>query len=191
MSIVKTVPEAEATGLVAELYAEDIEDLGYVPSHSRVMALNPEAVRGFEQLVRAIAIPMGKRRYELVTLAAAEAIGSQACLLAHSRKTLSILDAEQITRILRDYREAGLTDAEVAMMDYAARLSSDSSSMTDADSQRLRDAGFSDREIVDITLAAAARNFYSRSLHALAVEVDVPPGLDDAIVAAITKLPEA
>ena len=191
MSIVKTVPEADATGLVAELYAEDIEDLGYVPSHSRVMALNPEAVRGFEQLMRAIAIPMGKRRYELVTLAAAEAIGSQACLLAHSRKSLSILDAEQITRILRDYRDAGLTDAEVAMMDYAARLSSDSSSMTDADSQRLRDAGFSDREIVDITMAAAARNFYSRSLHALAVEVDVPPGLDDAIVSAITKSPEA
>lgn len=191
MSIVRTVPEEEATGIVAELYAEDIEDLGYVPSHSRVMALNPEAVRGFEQLMRAIAIPMGKRRYELVTLAAAEAIGSQACLLAHSRKTLSILDAEQITRILRDYRDAGLTDAEVAMMDYAARLSTDSSSMTDADSQRLRDAGFSDREIVDITMAAAARNFYSRSLHALAVEVDVPPGLDDRIVSAVTRQPEA
>jgi uncharacterized peroxidase-related enzyme len=191
VSIVKTVPEEEATGLVAELYAEDIEDLGYVPSHSRVMALNPEAVRGFEQLMRAIAIPLGKRRYELVTLAAAEAIGSQACLLAHSRKTLSILDAEQIARILRDYRDAGLTDAEVAMMDYAARLSTDSASMTDADSRQLRDAGFTDREIVDITLAAAARNFYSRSLHALAVEVDVPPGLDDAIVSAITRQPEA
>lgn len=190
MSIVKTVPEEEATGLVAELYAEDVEDLGYVPSHSRVMSLNPEAVRGFEQLIRAIAIPMGKRRYELVTLAAAEALGSQACLLAHSRKTLTVLDAEQITRILRDYRDAGLTDAEVAMMDYAARLSGDSSSMTDADSQRLRDAGFSDREIVDITMAAAARNFYSRSLHALAVEVDVPPGLDDRIVSAVTRTSE-
>jgi uncharacterized peroxidase-related enzyme len=188
---VKTVPEEEATGTVAELYAEDVADLGYVPSHTRVMALNPEAVRGFEQLIRAIAIPMGKRRYELVTLAAAEAIGSQACLLAHSRKSLSVLDAEQIARILRDYRDAGLTDAEVAMMDYAARLSSDSSSMTDADSQRLRDVGFSDREIVDITMAAAARNFYSRSLHALAVDVDVPPGLDDAIVSEITRQPEA
>jgi len=63
--------------------------------------------------------------------------------------------------------------------------------MTDADSQRLRDAGFTDREIVDITMAAAARNFYSRSLRALAVEVDVPPDLDDAIVSAITELPEA
>lgn len=188
MSIVRTVPEEEATGIVAELYAEDIEDLGYVPSHSRVMSLNPEAVRAFQQLIRAVAIPMGKRRFELVTLAAAEAIGSQACLLAHSRKTLTVLDAEQIARILRDYRDAGLTDAEVAMMDYAARLSTDSSSMSDADSQRLRDADFNDREIVDITMAAAARNFYSRSLHALAVDVDVPPGLDDAIVSTITKL---
>jgi uncharacterized peroxidase-related enzyme len=191
VSIVRTVPEEEATGLVAELYAEDVADLGYVPSHSRVMALNPEAVRAFQQLIRAVAIPMGKRRFELVTLAAAEAIGSQACLLAHSRKTLSVLDADQIARILRDYRDAGLTEAEVAMMDYAARLSTDSSSMTDADSQRLRDASFRDREIVDITMAAAVRNFYSRSLHALAVEVDVPPGLDDAIVSVITRQPEA
>jgi len=57
------------------------------------------------------------RRVEGDRFAAAEAIGSRACLLAHSRKTLSILDAEQITRILRDYRDVGLTDAEIAMMD--------------------------------------------------------------------------
>ena len=186
MSIVRTVPEAEATGLVAELYGEDVKELGYVPSHSQVMALNPEAVRGFQQLVRAVAVPMGKRRFELVTLAAAEAIGSQSCLLAHSRKSLTVMDAEQIARVLHDYRDAGLTSAEVAMMDYATKLSIDSSSMTDADSQRLRDAGFSDREIVDITLAAGIRNYYSRALHALAVEVDVPPGLDEAIITAAT-----
>jgi uncharacterized peroxidase-related enzyme len=182
MSILQTVPEDEATGLVAELYQEDIEDLGYVPSHTRAMAMNPEAVRAFENLVRAITSGMDKRRYELVTLAAAGAIGSRACLLAHSRKTLRYLDEASIARILRDYQDAGLTTAEVAMMDYAAKLSTDSASMTDADSQRLRDEGFSDRDIVDITLTAAVRNYYSRALHALAVEVDVPRDLDREIV---------
>jgi alkylhydroperoxidase family enzyme len=67
------------------------------------------------------------------------------------------------------------------MMRYAQKLSRDSSAMTDADSARLREVGFSDREIVDITVAAAARNFYSRALHALAVEVDVPPDLPPAL----------
>ena len=177
MSIIKTPTESEATGLVAELYDDDIRDLGYVPSHTRVMATNPEAVKGFEQLIRAIAGPMSKRRYELVTLAAAEAIGSQACRVAHSRKSLKYMEEPEIAAVLRDFHDAGLSEAEVAMMEFAQKLSRDSSSMTDADSQRLRDLGFDDREIVDIALAAAARNFYSRALHALAVEVDVPPDL--------------
>ena len=58
--------------------------------------------------------------------------------------------------------------------------------MTDADSQRLRDAGFSDRQIVDITLAAAARNYFSRALQALAVPVDPMPGLSVAVTEALT-----
>ncbi|MDF2509833.1 MAG: carboxymuconolactone decarboxylase, partial [Microbacterium sp.] len=57
--------------------------------------------------------------------------------------------------------------------------------MTDADSGRLREVGFTDREIVDITLAAAARNFFSRALLALAVPVDDVPGLTPALVAAL------
>lgn len=177
MSILKTQEVSEAVGLVAEIYDDDVRDLGYVPSHTRAMALNPEAVKAFEQLIRAVAGPMSKRRYELVTLAAAEAIGSQACRVAHSRKSLKYMDEPEVAAVLRDYHAAGLSEAEVAMMDFAQKLSRDSSSMTDADSQRLRDLGFDDREIVDIALAAAARNYYSRALQALAVEVDVPPDL--------------
>lgn len=87
--------------------------------------------------------------------------------------------------MIRDYRTAGLSEAEVAMMDFAAALSRDSAAMTDADSQRLRDVGLTDREILDIALAAGMRNFFSRTLHALAVEVDVPPGLTPELVGAI------
>jgi uncharacterized peroxidase-related enzyme len=186
MSILHTIPEDEATGLVKELYDEDREDLGYIPSHSRVMAMNPEAVRAFENLARAITRQMDKRRYELVTLAAAGAIGSRACLLAHSNFSLRYMDEDTIVRVLADYHAAGLTEAEVTMMDFARKVSSDSAAMTDVDSQALRDAGFDDREIVDIALTAALRNYYSRALHALAVEVDVPPTLPESIVAAIS-----
>jgi alkylhydroperoxidase family enzyme len=57
--------------------------------------------------------------------------------------------------------------------------------MTDADSQELRDLGFSDRQIVDITLAAAARNYFSRTLQALAVPLDEVPGLSPALTDAL------
>ena len=185
MSIIRTVSENEATGDVAAIYAEDIEDVGYVPSHTKVMALNPEAYRAFEALARSIARPLGMRRYELVTLAAAEAIGSDTCRFAHALKSLRYMEPGEVLAVITDYRSAGLSDAEVAMMDFAARLSRDSSAMTDGDSQRLRDVGFSDREIVDIALAAGMRNFFSRTLHSLAVDVDVPPGLTDDLLQAL------
>ena len=185
MSIIESPEPSEATGAVAELYAEDIDDLGYVPEYTRVLSTNPEAFHAFEDLVHTIVPTLGKRRYELVTLAAAQALRSQHCRLAHGRKTLAIMDEAELERIARDYHDAGLSEAEVAMMEYAERLSTDSSAMTPDDVGRLRDLGFTDREIVDITLAAAARNYFSRAIQALGVGVEVPPDLSERLRGAL------
>jgi uncharacterized peroxidase-related enzyme len=131
--------------------------------------------------VSAVVPSLGLRLYELVTLAAAGAIGSKSCLLAHGRKSRTVFDDAQLERIARDYRTAGLTELEVAVMEVAERLSGDSSAMTQADTLRLRELGLTDRQIVDVVLAGAARNYYSRALHALAVVPDVPPDLPDSL----------
>lgn len=185
MSILRMPPEAEASGLTAEIYDAERRSLGHVPSHTKAMSLNPEAYRAWESLTRAISSSLGIRRYELVTLAAAQSIGSTHCRLAHGKKTLKIIDEKQLRAIATDFHDAGLPEAEVAMMDYAVKLSTDAASMTDADAQQLRDVGFSDREIADITLAAAARNFFSRSLLAMGVDLDVPEGLSEELHAAL------
>lgn len=185
MSIIQTTEPEQATGVVAEIYADDQRVLGYVPEHTRVMATNPEAYLAWEQLVRAIVSQLGVRRYELVTLAAAQGAHSEHCRLAHGRKMLSLIDEEPLEAIARDYRHASLSEAEVAMMEYAERISRDAPDMTEADALRLREVGFTDREIVDITLAAAARNYFSRAVQALGVAVDVPPGLSDRLRGAL------
>lgn len=195
MSIVAAIPEQQATGLAGEIYAADIQALGYVPSHTRVLCLNPEAYGAWRALQSAIAGSLGTRRYELVTLAAARGLGSAACLLAHGKKTLKFMAEPDLIRLARDHHAANLSAAEVAMMDFAYRLSTDAVSMDDGDSQSLRDVGFSDREIVDIALAAAARNYFSKALQALAIDVDVPPGLgqqlQDALLAPADAQPPA
>lgn len=185
VSIIQTTEPAEATGDVAAIYAHDQRDVGYVPEHTRVMAVNPEAYVAWEQLVRAIVAQLGVPRYELVTLAAAQGAHSEHCRLAHGRKTLTLIPEDELEAIARDYRHADLSEADVAMMEYAEKISTDSAGMTDADSLRLRELGFTDREIVDITLAAAARNYFSRAIQALGVAVDVPPGLSDRLRGAL------
>jgi uncharacterized peroxidase-related enzyme len=184
--IIETVPEADATGDVAAIYAEDAETFGYVTEHTKAMALNPEALHAFEALIRSLQPALGTRNYRLVTLAAAGALSSQPCLLAHGGFARRLFDDAQLERIARDFHDAGLTAAEVAMMDFAVKVSGDAAAMTDADTQVLRDHGFTDREIVDITLAAAARNYYSRALNALGVAdgvpADLPEGVRDALL---------
>ncbi|MDY0911118.1 carboxymuconolactone decarboxylase family protein [Microbacterium sp. CFBP9034] len=185
--IVQTPPLDRATGHVADMYDGDLRRDGLVYAHTRAMAINPEAHQAFEALVAAIVPSIGVRTYELATLAAARAVGSPHCLLAHGRKTLraGLMTEEELERVARDYTDAGLDDADVAVMAYAEKLSTAPASMTDADSERLRAVGFSDRQIVDITLAAAMRNHFSRALQALAVPVDEVPGLTPALVDAL------
>ncbi len=185
MTILKVTPEAEASGLTAEIYDADRRSLGHVPSHTKAMSLNPEAYLAWESLTQAISTSLGLRWYELVTLAAAQAIGSTHCRLAHGKKTLTIIPEEHLCAIAIDFHDAELPEAEVAMMDYAVKLSTDAAAMDDGDAQRLRDVGFSDREIADITMAAAARNFFSRALLALNVELDVPEGMSEQLKKAL------
>ena len=181
MSIVVGPTDTEAVGTVAEFFAEDIRDQGFVASHTRALSLNPEALVAWEKLITEIARPMGKRRYELVTLAAALGAGSRHCRLAHGRKSLRVFDEDQLVRITRDYHDADLPEAEVLMMEFAEQVSRNPSEMTEAHTVRLREAGFSDREIVDIALAAAARNYYSRAIQALAVPLEVPEDISGTL----------
>nr|WP_315268615.1 carboxymuconolactone decarboxylase family protein [Microbacterium lemovicicum] len=182
-------PIEQASGHVAEMYADDLAADGLVFAHTRAMALNPEAHQAFEALVGAVVGSLGLRDYELVTLAAAEALRSTHCLLAHGRKVIAggILTEDQMGQLVRDHRVTGLSDREIAMMDFARRLSTDAAGMTDQDSLALRAHGFTDRQIADIALTAAARNFFSRTLLALAVPVDEVPGLAPSVREAVME----
>lgn len=187
MSILATTPESRASGLKAKIYNDDVRALGYVASHTKDLAVNPEAYLAFESLISAITQEMDVRRYELISLAAAKALGSPHCRIAHGLKALRAFDEEELIGIARDYRTAGLSPAEVAMMEYAEQLSTDAVAMTEADTLELRNHGFTDREILDITLAAAARNLMCRTLQALASDVDVPPRVSPQLRAALLE----
>jgi uncharacterized peroxidase-related enzyme len=174
------------------MYDGDLRQDGFVFAHTKAMAINPEAHQAFEALIRAVVPSIGLRNYELATLGAARAIGSTHCLLAHGRKSLraGVLDEDQLAQLAR-HDDSGLDERDRAVVAYAERLSTDAATMTDADTLRLRDVGFTDRQIVDLTLAAAARNFFSRALQALAVPVDDVPGLSPGLTAALRGAADA
>ena len=109
-------------------------------------------------------------------------------MLAHGAVLLrsGIFTSEQVAAIARDYRNAGLTPAEVAMMAFAEQVTARANTVTRDDIAALRRRGFSDPEILDIALTAGARCFFSKVLDAVGAEpdhkyADVDPALRDAL----------
>ena len=129
-----------------------------------------DVLKAWGGLLAAITSKMDARRYELVTLAAARRLRSSYCSLAHGKVLLEL--GEPVEAIARDRGAAGLDEVDVAIMDFAERIVDDTSSIGDADRQRLRDLGLSDAEIMDVALAASARCFFAKAVDAMGVLAD-------------------
>ena len=95
---------------------------------------------------------------------------------------------EQLRALTADYHNAGLEPTEVVMMDYAQKVALHAYEVTAADIGALREHGFGDAEILDITLAAAARCFFSKTMDAVGAKPDTH--YDDLASALAGLLPE-
>jgi len=74
--------------------------------------------------------------------------------------------------IVRDFRSAGLTDEEVAIMVFAQKVATQPGEINEGDYDHLRGFGLTDEEILDIVLACTARSFFSKTLDALGAVPD-------------------
>lgn len=170
---IKTVPDSEASGKLRDFYDNDKKDLGVASNTTRSFSLHPEAWDGWMGLVKSIRKDMRLRNYELTTFAAALEMGCTFCILAHGAVLRrNFFSAEELEAIARDYHHAGLEPKEVRMMEYAQKVVRDASSTTQADFDGLRAAGWTDEDILSITLAAAARAFASKVFDALGAPPD-------------------
>jgi hypothetical protein len=84
----------------------------------------------------------------------------------------NFFSAEQVIALVKDFRTAGLEPGEVAVMEFAQKVTLDAAQVTAQDIQGLREHGFGEEDILNITLAAAARSFFSKTLDALGAEPD-------------------
>jgi len=172
---VRTVSPDEADGAVKAMYDAAEASEGYLPNQVQLFSLNPAARTAWRQLVEAINADMDHRRYELVTLAAAATVRCRYCVSAHAAVVMEsdYFDRAEVEEIARDFRSADSLDArDKEIMVFAEKVAVDANRVAPEDVDHLRAHGLSDREIFDVTLAAAARVFYSKVLQAMDAEPD-------------------
>ncbi len=80
-------------------------------------------------------------------------------------------DYDLVMAIAHDYRNAGLDEKDMAMLEYAEKITIQPDQVGKKDIERLREAGWNDREILDIAAVSCYRNFITRMADALGVEL--------------------
>ena len=88
-------------------------------------------------------------------------------------KGVKTADQEKLLAALAsNYRQADLQAADLAMLDYAVKLTRSPANMIEADVSSLRAQGFDDRAIHDICAITAYYAFVNRIADGLGVELE-------------------
>ena len=77
-----------------------------------------------------------------------------------------------VEALKKDYRIAPISDQDRTMLDYVVKLTKDATKCSPEDHQKLREAGFNDKGILQITLIASWFNYINRVADALGVGRD-------------------
>ncbi|MEO8288229.1 MAG: peroxidase-related enzyme [Chloroflexota bacterium] len=189
MSYIETVPAEQASGLLSELYDADMKANGFIANYTRAFSLRPEVNQAWRSLIGSIRGNMDPRRYELVTLAAAARLRCSYCMVAHGAILRSkFFSPEEVEAIAHDYRSAGLSDVDVAIMAFAEKVTQNAYKVMEEDIENLRSLGLSDAEVLDVVLATSARNFFSKVLDGTGAQPDqetydsLEPNLREALM---------
>ena len=147
--------------------------LGVVPNLFRLIGNSPKALEGFLGLNGALGKTLDVKLRERISLAVAEINGCDYCLSAHSylAANLARLDADEISRAREGRSADERANAAVA---FAAKVTTARGRVNDADLNAVREAGFTDAQIVEI-VAVVAENFFTNILNNVAeTEIDFP-----------------
>ena len=135
------------------------EKSGFVPNVFLALAHRPEEFRAFFAYHDALMEKEGgltKAEREMIVVATSGANHCEYCVVAHGAiLRIRAKDPLVADQVAINYRKAGITARQRAMLDFAMKVALESAKIGDADFEALRLHGFSEEDIWDIGAIAA------------------------------------
>lgn len=166
----KTIEENEATGRLAEIYAAQKAQLGFVMSAAQCLTSREDLLPAYTDFVNTMrgGFTLSPRDWRIITLIAAREVRSTYCSMVYAKQLIADLGTkDMVLAVQRDFRNAGLAPRDIAMLSYAEKVARDATQVGQADIDALRAAGFTDANVLDIALCAAFRCFIGRFFDAV------------------------
>lgn len=176
----RTVPEWQPRVTPVDLAtatAEQREALKITPSNTKVsdyvlvLAHDPETLNVRSPLFNAImydAGGMSRAEREIGAIGASIVNRCIYCAAVHASRHAQLAKDTAVTdELFARGEKAELPAREQAIFDFSVKLSQSPPAVTEADAARLREAGLSEAEIVDLILSTALFGWANRLMHVL------------------------
>jgi uncharacterized peroxidase-related enzyme len=157
-------PPAKLSDGLEAYFARCREKLGFLPNVLAAYAFDAVKLQAFIDMVDDLMLAdsgLDKTEREMIAVAVSAVNHCHYCLSAHGAALRQrSKDPELAETIAQNFRAAGLSPRQHAMLEFAVKLTEQPDKIEEADREALRKAGFSDRDIWDI---AAVTGFYNMS----------------------------
>jgi uncharacterized peroxidase-related enzyme len=151
------------------------EKLGFVPNVLKAYSFDQVKLRAFVNMYNDLMLGdsrLSKLEREMIAVVVSSHNKCFYCLTAHGQAVRFLSGDPKLGELLvMNYRTARLSRRQRAMLDFAQKLTAEPDQVGEADRDKLRRAGFSDRDIWDIAAVAAFFNMTNR----FATAIDMMP----------------
>lgn len=142
------------------------DKLGMVPNVLQAYAFDIDKLNAFTTFYNDLMLAnsgLTKLEREMIAVVVSSINRCFYCLTAHGAAVRELSNDPVLgEQLVMNYKAADLAPRQHAMLDFAALLTTASATVEEADRQTLRDHGFNDRDIWDITGVAAFFNMTNR-----------------------------
>ena len=162
--IALNLPPAKLSPAMAAYFKKCEDKLGFVPNVLLAYAFDMAKLEAFVAMYNDLMLGesgLSKLEREMIAVAVSSQNRCYYCLTAHGAAVRQYSGNPLLgEQIVMNYRVARISKRQRAMLDFAVKLTAQPANVEEGDRERLRRAGFTDRDIWDI---AAIVGFFNMS----------------------------
>ena len=156
-------------------YLEIVQQkLGFIPNVLAAFAKFPKQFEGFTKLYNALMLGesgLTKLEREMIAVTVSSENHCFYCLVAHGSAVRELSNDPQLgERIAANFRSAELPKKQEELLNFTKKLTKDPSEIGENDRKKLRDVGYTDRDIWDISAIIGLFNMTNRLASATEME---------------------
>ena len=176
MAWIKIIDEENAEDSLKEQYDQLIEPWGGVDNILKIHSLNPESLAAHVKLYKTLMYgksPLRRTDREMIAVVVSAINQCHYWIVHHGEGLLKLTKDESLVNQLKtDYTLANISNKQMVMLNYAAKLTERPADIFKRDIEQLREVWFKDRSILDINQIVAYYAFVNRIADGLGVDLE-------------------